>query len=154
MSSLRNIIMAFFLQLLLVTLAFAQVHGSAAEAKALAEKAAAYVKSAGADKAFEEFSAKDGKWQDRDLYVFANKFDGMTVAHGANKTLVGKNLLDMKDANGKLFLKEMTDLAKSKGSGWVDYHWSNPQTKKVEPKSSYVLAIPGYEGYVGVGIYK
>lgn len=150
----RSFVFVVLAQFFFLGSSFAQTHGTAAEAKALAEKAVAHVKAVGPEKAFEEFSAKDGKWQDRDLYVFANKYDGTTAAHGANKTLVGKNLLDMKDANGKQFLKEMTDLAKAKGSGWVDYLWTSPQTKKTEPKSTYVLSIPGYEGFVGVGIYK
>ena len=141
-------------QLLFAGAALAQAHGTAAEAKAMAEKAIAEIKAVGPEKAFEAFSAKDGKWQDKDLYVFVNRYDGTTAAHGANKALVGKSLIDMKDANGKLFLKEMTDLAKSKGSGWVDYLWTSPTTKKTEAKSSYVIAIPGYEGFVGVGIYK
>jgi signal transduction histidine kinase len=48
----------------------------------------------------------------------------------------------------------MIDTAKSKGSGWVDYMWTNPQTKKVEPKSTYVVKVPEFEGLIGVGIYK
>lgn len=150
----RRLVLLLIAQLLLVGAAFAQAHASAAEAKALAEKAAAHIKAVGPEKACDDFSTKDGKWQDRDLYVFAIKFDGTTVAHGANKGLVGKNLLEMKDANGKLFLAEMLELAKTKGSGWIDYLWSNPQTKKVEPKSTYVLSVQGFDGYVGVGIYK
>ena len=148
--------MALFLisQLLFMGLAFAQTHGTAAEAKALAEKAVAYVKSAGAEKAFEEFSNRDPKWVDKDLYVFAVKTDGTVLAHGGNKTLVGKSLIEMKDANGKLFIKEMSDLTKAKGNGWVDYLFTNPQTKKTEPKSSFVIALPGSDGFLGVGIYK
>ena len=154
MQRLRNLTLLLLAQAFFVAAAFAQTHGTAAEAKALAEKAIAEIKAVGPEKAFEAFSAKDGKWQDRDLYVFANSYDGTTLAHGANKALVGKNLLDMKDANGKQFLKEMTDLAKAKGSGWVDYLWTSPQTKKTEPKSTYVLSIPGFNGFVGVGVYK
>ena len=133
---------------------FAQTRGTAAEAKALAEKAIGHIKDVGTARAFEDFTAKDGKWQDRDLYVFVIGFDGTILAHGSNRALVGKNMLDIKDMNGKSFTKEMAELIKSKGSGWTDYMWSDPLTKKIEAKSSYGIRISNFEGFVGVGIYK
>ena len=77
---LRKTALFLIAQILFMGLAFAQTHGTAAEAKALAEKAVAYVKSAGAEKAFEEFSNRDPKWVDKDLYVFAVKTDGTVLA--------------------------------------------------------------------------
>lgn len=136
------------------TATFAQDRGTADEAKALTEKALAHIKAAGPDKAYEDFSAKDGKWQNKDLYVFVVRFDGVTVAHGANKALAGKNMLELKDPTGKPFMKDMIETAKSKGSGWVDYMFTDPTTKKTLPKSSYVARIPGIDAFVGVGIYK
>jgi signal transduction histidine kinase len=76
------------------------------------------------------------------------------VGHGANAKLVGKNLINLKDASGKELIKEFTELSKSKGKGWVDYEWGHPQTKKVEPKSTYALRLDGFDGWVGVGIYR
>jgi cytochrome c len=46
----------------------------------------------------------------------------------------------------------MLELAKAGKTGWVDYKWANPQTKKVEPKSSYMMKVG--DVIVGVGIYK
>ena len=74
------------------------------------------------------------------------------LAHGANQKLVGKNVAELKDADGKLFMKEMAEMAK-KGGGWVDYKWSNPATKKVQAKSSYILPLDSGL-FVGCGIYK
>ena len=136
------------------TLGVAQERGTADEAKAMVEKALAHVKAVGNDKAFEDFTAKDGKWQNKDLYVFVVNFEGVTTAHGANKALIGKNMFELKDPNGKLFIKEMAETAKAKGTGWVDYMFTDPATKKSGSKSSYVARIPGYEGFIGVGIYK
>ncbi len=154
MSILKRFLLLLLAQVLIAGSAFAEVHGTADEAKALAEKAVAEIKSVGKDKAFDEFTAKDGKWQDRDLYVFVVGFDGVTVAHGSNKALVGKPMFELKDMNGKAFIKDMAELAKTKGNGWVEYMFTNPQSKKVEAKSSYVIRIPNYDGFVGVGIYK
>lgn len=135
-------------------LAFAQERGTIEEAKTLVEKGLAHIKAVGNDKAFADFTDKEsGKWQNKDLYVFVVKTDGTTVAHGANKGLIGKSLIELKDPNGKLFIKEMIDVG-MKGSGMVEYSFTDPQTKKMAPKQSYVARIPGFEGIIGVGAYK
>jgi cytochrome c len=128
-------------------------HGNAEEAKAMVERAAALLKSAGPEKAFAAFQDPSNKdFHDRDLYVFVRSMDGNTVAHGANKGMVGHTSLELKDADGKLYNKEMIELAKSKGSGWVDYRWVNPVDKKIEQKSSYIEKVGDY--VVGAGFYK
>lgn len=127
--------------------------GTADEAKAMVEKAAALLKDAGAEKAFAAFNDPANKdFHDRDLYIFVRSMDGNTVAHGANKGMIGHTSLDLKDADGKLYNKEMIDLATSKGSGWVDYRWPNPISHKIEPKSSFVEKVGDY--VVGAGFYK
>jgi len=127
--------------------------GTAEEARAMVERAVALVKQAGPDKAFAAFDDPANKeFHDRDLYVFVRSMDGNTVAHGANKGMIGHTSLDLKDADGKLYNKEMIELATSKGSGWVDYRWVNPVDKKIEPKSSFVQKVGDY--VVGVGAYK
>lgn len=154
MNAMKKVVLLLILQFLAAGFVSAQERGNADQAKALVERGLAHIKSVGIDKAAEDFSTKDGKWHEKDLYVFLQKFDGNTIAHGGNKGLVGKNMLDLKDANGQTFIRTMIDTAKSKGSGWVDYMWTNPQTKKVEPKSTYVVKVPEFEGLIGVGIYK
>jgi len=127
--------------------------GSADEAKALVEKAAALLKEVGPEKAFAIFDDKSNpEFHDRDLYVFVRGMDGNTVAHGANKGMIGHTNLDLKDADGKPYNKEMIDLATSKGSGWVDYRWVDPLSHKIEPKSSYIMKVGDY--VVGAGFYK
>jgi len=128
-------------------------HGTADEAKAMVERAVAMIKSAGADKAFAAINDPASKdFHDRDLYVFVRSMDGNTVAHGANKGMIGHTSLDLKDADGKLYNKEMIDLANSKGNGWVDYRWVNPVDKKIEQKSSFIEKVGDY--VVGAGFYK
>jgi len=126
--------------------------GTADEAKGLVEKAAAYIKANGKDKAFAEFTDQKGKFVDRDLYIFAVNFKGLTLAHGGNAKLVGKDMFGLKDADDKLFIQSFIEVAKTKGSGWVDYKWANPVTKKIEKKSTYVMKVDDY--FLGCGIYK
>lgn len=154
MHFLRRLVLLVLVQALMAGAAFAQAKATPEQAKALAEKAVAHIKAVGPDKAFADFNARDGKWLDRELYIIVIGFDGTMLAHGTNKALVGKPQLEMRDMNGKFMSQEMLDLAKSKGSGWVDYLWSNPATKKIDPKSTYVLRIAGFDGFLGVGIYK
>ncbi|OIR07217.1 cache domain protein [mine drainage metagenome] len=155
MRKLKMFVVLGLLQSFFMGAALAQVvHGTADEAKALVAKGLAHIKEVGVDRAAADFTAHGGGWQEKDLYIIIIKFDGTMVAHGGNKAMVGKNFIDMKDANGKLFTKDMGDIVKAKGSGWVDYLFTNPITKKTEQKSTFAERIPGYDGYIGVGIYK
>jgi len=119
------------------------------EAKAMASKAAQYLKEVGPDTAFAAFSAKDGPWHDRDLYVFVNDASCKTLAHGGNQALVGKSLATLKDVEGKPF---MLDIAAVQDAGWVEYKWQNPVSKAIEAKATYVVRVGQYS--VGVGAYK
>jgi signal transduction histidine kinase len=153
--------MRFLRSLLAITLvsfvsfgALAQERGTKEEAKALAEQAAAHVKKVGPDQAFKDFTTDKAAWTKKDMYVFVSDLKGMTMAHGANDKLVGKNMMELKDQNGKLFVKELTEVVKAKGSGWVEYDWAHPQTKKIEGKATYALKLSNYDGFVAVGIYR
>lgn len=127
--------------------------GTADEAVAIVKKAVAYLKDNGKEKAFSEFgNPGNAQFHDRDLYIFVYDLNGNNLAHGNNAKMVGKNLLEMKDADGKLIIKSFIDIANTKGKGWVDYKWPNPVTKAVEQKSSYIEKADGL--IVGCGIYK
>lgn len=134
--------------LLLAPAAIAAGLATADEAKAMAIKAAEYLKSVGPEKAFAEFDAKGGPWHDRDLYVTVLDDQGVAVAHGNNPGLIGKSMIGLKDVDGKAFVRDMVLVA---STGWVDFKWQNPVTKAVEPKTSYEIRVGDY--VVGVGAY-
>lgn len=127
---------------------YAAGEGSVDDAKALAIKAAAYLKAVGPDKALPEFSAKEGPWHDRDLYVTVQNSKGVMVAHGTNAGLIGRTVLDLKDVDGKPFNHEVQAV---KDAAWVSYKWQNPRTKAVETKTLYTIRVGDY--VVGVGAY-
>lgn len=118
------------------------------EAKAMAVKAADYLRSAGPDKAFPAFDAKEGPWHDRDLYVTVLDNKGVVAAHGNNPGLIGKSVLELKDVDGKPFIQQFVSV---RDAGWINYKWQNPLTKAVEPKTQYNLRVGDY--VVGVGAY-
>ncbi len=146
---------AFFIAAASVpTVAFAQAKATAADATAMVKKGVAAIKAAGADKAkvYAEVNTKNAKWVDRDLYLVVYGLDGTVRAHGANTKLVGENLIDMLDIDGKPYVKERVDMAKSKGTFWQDYKFTNPTSKKIEPKSMYCERLDDMA--VCAGIYK
>ena len=122
------------------------------EAVAMVKKAVAFIGQQGADKAYAEITNKGGQFTDRDLYVVVYGLDGKVLAHGANEKLVGKDLLDAQDVDGKYFVKERTELARKQADFWQDYKFVNPQTKKVEPKQMYCQRLA--ETAVCAGVYK
>ncbi len=65
--------------------------------------------------------------------------------------MVGVNRWGVKDPDGKYLLQEMINVAKTKGSGWVNYKYPNPKNGKIEGKTSYVEFMDGW--VVGCGIY-
>jgi cytochrome c len=130
----------------------AQSKATAAEATAMVKKGVATLKAAGKDKdkVYAEVTAKDPKWVDRDLYLVVYGLDGVVRAHGANAKLVGNSMLDVPDIDGKLYIKERMDLAKSKGTFWQDYKFTNPSTKKIEPKSMYCEKVDDLVACAGI----
>ena len=127
-------------------------NATAAEATAMVKKGVAFIKSNGKDKAYAAFDDKAGPFVDRDLYLTVYGMDGTVLAHGANAKMIGKNLIDLKDIDGKPFVKERVELAKTKGTFWQDYKFTNPVTKKIEPKSMYCEKLD--DTVVCGGIYK
>jgi cytochrome c len=127
-------------------------NATADEATAMVKKGVAFIKAEGTDKGYAEITNRQGRFVDRDLYLVVYGMDGTVLAHGANDKMVGKNLIDLKDIDGKAFVKERVELAQAKSSFWQDYKFTDPVTKKVEPKSSYCERLDAT--VVCGGIYK
>lgn len=149
---MKRLLAGIVILFMVVGLAYAQDRGTSAEAKALLDKAVAFYKANGQEKAFAAFNDSKGQFVSKDLYIFALDMSGKILSHGANAGLIGKDMIGTKDADGKLFMKEMVETAKTKGKGTVDYKWENPKTKIVEQKSSYVEKVDGV--VLGCGYYK
>jgi len=135
-----------------LTIATSAHAATAEDAKSFAERAAAHIKQVGEEKAFADFSNKEGGYVQGELYVFCYDHDGVNKAHGANPAFVGKNLLHIKDPDGKEANAEIVKTGFEKGQGWVDFKWPNPATKKIQQKSAYVIRTN--DVVCGVGYYK
>lgn len=124
--------------------------GTKDEAIAMVKKAVAFVKKEGAEKAYPAFNAK-GDFTDRDLYVVVYGLDGKVLSHGASPKLIGKDMNDAQDVDGKYYVKERLALAAKQENFWQDYKFTNPVTKKIEPKQMYCEKLG--ETAVCSGIY-
>ena len=124
----------------------------AAIAVAMVEKGVAYIKKNGKDALIKEVNNKNPDFIDGSIYLTVRSLDGTQLAHPTNPKLIGKNLVVLPDADGKLFRKEIIDQAKTKGKGWVDYRYNNPTTGEVEKKSTYFFKHE--DVILDAGIYK
>jgi len=120
---------------------------------AMVKKAVAFVKANGKEKAYAEFNNPNGQFVKHDLYVMCYDMSGNNKCHGSNPKLIGKNLIEIKDADGKFIVKGFIDIAShGDGKGWLEYKWPNATTKAIEAKSTYVEKVDDI--LLGVGIYK
>jgi signal transduction histidine kinase len=141
---LRRILL--FVALVMVTLMPARSQDqppASAEAKrieALVNKAAALVDSKG-KAAFAEFRQRGSEWWSGDVYVFAYAPDGTVALNPAFPAREGHAYHGEKDRKGKPFHDELQNVARTKGSGWVDYWLPKPGQTEPSQKWSYVKAV-------------
>jgi signal transduction histidine kinase len=132
-----------------------QAQDQKAKAQALVKEAVAFAKKNGKEALLKETNQGQGRFHVKggdELYVFVYDMQGVCMAIGFQSQMVGVNRWGVKDPDGKFFLQDMIHVAKTKGSGWVDYKYPNPKSGKVEDKASYVENLDGW--VVGCGIYK
>lgn len=126
--------------------------GEAKKASALLDRAVALLQKSGPEQAFAAFNDRTGDFVSGPYYVYVVSMEGLMHANGgAPDVLVGKNVLDLRDAAGKPLIRELLDAAKRQDSGVIEYHWLNRANNRVENKTtqfrkigSHVLAVGYY----------
>lgn len=122
------------------------------EAVDMVKQAAAVINAGQKEKLIAEVNADNKTWHKGELYLIVLAADGSHLAHPTNSKLLGKSMLEVPDVGGKLFRQERVELAKTKGEGWVDYKYKNPENGKVEDKTLYVLKAG--DVILSAGVYK
>jgi len=107
------------------------------DAIAMVQRARVFITQQGREKAYAEITKKAGQFHDRDLYITVLDLDGKILATGQSKNLIGRNLIDAKDPDGKLYIKERVELARQQSAFSQNYKWLNPATKEIEPQETY-----------------
>ena len=121
----------------------------------LVNDAAALIEEKGED-AFDELAVQGSKWRHDDKYIFVIAPEGMVYAH-ASAALVGTNVMELTDVNGKPFIKWfIIEVSNEDSTGWSHYLWNIPGQDEPTWKSTYVqsaIAPSGEKYIVGCGLY-
>ncbi len=98
------------------------------------------------------FNDPNGEFARGELYIFAYDYTGTTLVLPHEPAIVGTNRLDLRDANGVAYIREMIGVVEN-GSGFVRYYYPNPEADfSIEPKLSYVMRVDD-TWWLGAGIY-
>ena len=134
------------------------------ECVALCKAAAKFINEKGVDAAIAEIGNKEGKFVTKNTYVFLMDLEGNRLAHPyASPDNPNRKIFDYKDTNGKLFVREYIEVAKTTGEGWVEYMYPTPEElKKPIPrkemksskKISFVYRVPGKDFMVISGYFE
>lgn len=116
--------------------------------------AAGQIESQG-ETAFQRFHDPRGPFIAKDAYIFVFSPDGVDLVNPGFPSLEGRNLMDLKDTQGKPIIREMFKVVQTSGSGWVDYMWPKPGESVSTLKSAYVTKakLGGQWVLVGCGVY-
>jgi len=114
--------------------------------------AIAFYRACGKRIALAEYTNPNGPFVQDEMYLFVLNPRGTMLAHGVNERFIGEDFNDLKDSDGKSFIKEMLSTANTHGSGWVEYKWFNPVTKEVLPKIVYFEKVDDL--IICSGVYK
>jgi len=123
------------------------------DARRIALKAAALVKDKGLDAARSAFDT-DGEFKFGEIYVNVISDKGVRLIYPPAPAGENVDALDAQDVDGKYLVKDIIDLAKTKGEGWTQYRWTNPQTRKIAEKKTFVKDVPERGVIVYVGVYE
>lgn len=116
--------------------------------------AAGQIESQG-ETAFQSFHDPRGPFIAKDAYIFVFSPDGVDLVNPGFPSLEGRNLMDLKDTQGKPIIREMFKVVQTSGSGWVDYMWPKPGESVSTQKSAYVTRAKLGDQWVlvGCGVY-
>jgi cytochrome c len=108
------------------------------DARRWVRKAITFYKANGRGIALAEFANSRGRFFQDGRYVYVLDINGAMLAHPVNERYAGKDFYYIQDSDGKPFIKEIVDTANNGNpSGWVQYRWFNPSTKREQPKTVY-----------------
>jgi cytochrome c len=122
--------------------------GEEEDSMALARKAALFIKEHGKEKGFAEIMNPNGSLRKGGLVVTANDFTGMCLAHAASPKLVGRNQYDSSDPDDKYYIREAIRIAKTRGSGWIEWSSTDYETKKIIPLNAWIQRVEGLDVFV------
>jgi len=113
------------------------MHGSKDEAVNMVKKGVAYIRAHGKEKGYAEITREGSPFKDRDLYLVVYALDGLVLAHGQNHKMVNKNLIGLRDIDGKAYIRETVERARTEDQFWMDHKFTSPVTRQLHPMRMY-----------------
>ena len=87
-------------------------------------------------------------------YFWINDQQPVMIMHPYSKNLEDEDIGSIKDPNGKYLFKDMVEVVKDNGAGFVEYQWQYyDQENRIEPKLSYVRGFEPWGWIIGTGVY-
>ena len=115
-------------------------------------KAIEFAEKNGKDSLLRAINQTNSEFLKNEMYVFAYDTNGNIIAHPVNSKIIGKNLLDIPDIEGKFFRREIVEKGKIQDTAWIDYRYKNPDNGIIENKSTFIHRIGGI--IIACGIYR
>jgi len=83
-------------------------------------------------------------------YIFVYDYQGTNLVTRPKPSLVGRNLIDLKDKAGRFLVRDLLEVAR-RGGGHYEYLWSRPDGNGNGPKLSYATGLPEWQWMIGTG---
>ena len=95
------------------------------KARDLVDRGYTFMKGSGISVATKEFTdSKINTYRFGDLALFVYDMKGNVIANGHNPEFVGQNQFDLKNSDGRYYVRDMIDLARA-GGGWTEFKLNN-----------------------------
>ncbi|CUJ28504.1 cache domain-containing protein [Cognatishimia activa] len=88
----------------------------------------------------------------QDGYFFVYDYDGTNIVSPRQTELIGKNWIDLTDANGTPITEELIRIART-GGGYHSFEWPKPSTGETASMVTFVLGLQDWRWAVGTGIF-
>lgn len=87
-------------------------------------------------------------------YYFITRLDGVEMLFSDRPEMEGKNLLHIKNSEGRYVIKGMIDLVRASDEGFYEYAWSKPHEQAEHfKKIAYVKLFEPFGWLIGTGLY-
>jgi cytochrome c len=97
----------------------------------------------GRENTLAEIADSRGRFVLGERYIFALDLNGTMLAHPIEPELTGKDLLDLRDSDGKVFVRRIVLTAKTKGYGFTEYVWRSPGSHDELHKTVFFERVDG-----------
>lgn len=89
-----------------------------------------------------------------DGYFWIDTFDVINVLLPPSPEKEGSDRSKLQDPDGIYFVRDLVEIAKTKGKGFFDWTFYKMDTKQQFKKRGYVMGFPAYKWAIGTGVYQ